>query len=227
MSIRCISWPSVHNYSSIIFFLRTGVEKQGTKMEDFFTSFWKYFLYGAAAGGGFMILLATIICQSKKKRRSKTSHNRSTVDSNDERTQNSPATTELVRRDYTDVVLETDGMEQRRMVRENLQIQTDSVSQYDREADGRTRQPPVYSNPDKIITCSPSLEYNTKSGGGNCEARRQATATFPSGESQRGLAKQEYPIYENCKAETNEYANSLVRTQRNHQGQYRVHETFA
>lgn len=218
MSIRCISWPSVHNYCSIIFFLRTGEEKQATKMEDFFTSFWKYFLYGAAAGGGFMILLATILCQSKKKRTSKTSHNRSTVDSNDERTQNSTATTELVCRDYTDVVLETDGMEQ--------QIQTDSVSQYDREADGRTRQPPVYSNPVKIITSSPSLEYNTKSGGRNCEARRQATATFPSGENQRGLAKQEYPIYVNCKAETNEYANSSVRTQRNHQEQYHVHETF-
>lgn len=183
-------------------------------MEDFFTSFWKYFLYGAAAGGGFVILLATILCQSKKKRTSKTS-------------QNSSATTELVCRDYTDVVLETDGMEQRRMVRENLQIQTHSVSQYDREADGRTRQPPVYSNPDKIITSSPSFEYNTKSGGRNCEARRQATATFPSGENQRGLAKQEYPIYVNCKAETNEYENCLVRTQRNHQGQYHVHETFA
>lgn len=93
-------------------------------MEDFFTSFWKYFLYGAAAGGGFAILLATILCQSKKKRTSKTPHNRSTVDSNDERTQNSSATTEVVCRDYTDVVLETDGMEQQRIVRENLQIQT-------------------------------------------------------------------------------------------------------
>ena len=196
-------------------------------MEDFFTSFWKYFLYGAAAGGGFVILLATILCQSKKKRTSKTSQNRSTADSNDERTQNSSATTELVCRDYTDVVLETDGMEQRRMVRENLQIQTHSVSQYDREADGRTRQPPVYSNPDKIITSSPSFEYNTKSGGRNCEARREATATFPSGENQRGLTKQGYPIYVNCKAETNEYENCLVRTQRNHQGQYHVHETFA
>ena len=165
-----------------------------------------------------MILLATILCQNKKTRTSKTSHNRSTVDSNDERTQNSSATTELVCRDCTDVVIETDGMEQQRMVRANLHIHTDSVNQYDGEADGRTRQPPVYSA---------SFEYNTKSGGRNCEARRQATATFPSGENQTGLAKQEYPIYENCKAQTNEYANSLLTTQRNHQGQYCLHETFA